>query len=71
VPPKTPNPTCTEHEKEKKKFNFFPENWVSQFQEYSRTKLCCGGLGVAKYSKQEGQTQVTTSPLMPSWKYSG
>jgi hypothetical protein len=28
MPPKTPNPKATEHErKEKKKFNFFSENW--------------------------------------------
>jgi hypothetical protein len=29
MPPETPNPNATEHErKEKKKFNFFSENWV-------------------------------------------
>jgi hypothetical protein len=28
MPPETPNPNATEHErKEKKKFNFFSENW--------------------------------------------
>jgi hypothetical protein len=28
MPPKTPNPNVTEHErKEKKKINFFSENW--------------------------------------------
>jgi hypothetical protein len=28
MPPKTPNPNATEHErKEKNKFNFFSENW--------------------------------------------
>jgi hypothetical protein len=28
MPPKTPNPNATEHErKDKKKFNFFSENW--------------------------------------------
>jgi hypothetical protein len=28
MPPKTPNPNATEHErKEKKKFNLFSENW--------------------------------------------
>jgi uncharacterized protein YqiB (DUF1249 family) len=28
MPPETPNPNATEHErKEKKKFNFFLENW--------------------------------------------
>jgi hypothetical protein len=28
MPPETPNPNATENErKEKKKFNFFPENW--------------------------------------------
>jgi hypothetical protein len=29
MPPETSNPNATEHErKEKKKFNFFSENWV-------------------------------------------
>jgi hypothetical protein len=28
MPPETPNPNATEHErKEKKKFNFFSEDW--------------------------------------------
>jgi hypothetical protein len=28
MPPETPNPNATEHErKEKNKFNFFSENW--------------------------------------------
>jgi hypothetical protein len=31
MPPETPNPNDTEHKiKEKKKFNFFSKNWVSQ-----------------------------------------
>jgi hypothetical protein len=39
MPPETPNPNATEHErKEKKKFNFFSENWVSQW----RNKSVCG-----------------------------
>jgi hypothetical protein len=36
MPPKTPNPNATEHErKEKRKFNFFSENWDITYSPYS------------------------------------
>jgi hypothetical protein len=31
MPPETPNPNATEHEKKRKKFNFFSENWGITF----------------------------------------
>jgi transposase InsO family protein len=75
MPPKTPNPNATEHErKERKKFNFFSENWGITAQNKFELKVKkirsdngseFKNLQVEEYLEEEGIKHEFSAPYTP------
>jgi hypothetical protein len=79
MPPKTPDPNDTQHErKEKKKFNFFSKNWVSHSTplKMNSTSNSNASIGTTKERSVKTKTHplrkargtsAASAPQVPKW----